>query len=216
MGRKQKDYSGQRFGMLVAIEPTQERKPHGNNVIWLCRCDCGNYVKVSTSEFRNGAHTVSCGCYRNALLSEKSKTHGHSKERLYTIWINMRRRCYDPNAKGYKNYGGRGIQVCERFNDYEYFREWAIGSGYDEFAKTGACTIDRIDGNGDYSPENCRWVSMKFQQNNKRNNVRLTHNGETKTASQWEDIMGYRRGLILDRIRRGWDVCRAIDTPPLK
>ena len=211
---KTKDYTGQRFGKLTALEPTNERKKTGNNVIWLCKCDCGNLVKIPTSEFSAKAHTRSCGCWRSEKMTISQTTHGGARERLYIVWMSMRRRCYEKKNKDYPNYGGRGIKVCDLFQDYGAFRKWAFESGYDPNANYGECTLDRIDANGDYEPQNCRWVSLANQNNNKRDNIKILHNGTTKTASEWERELGYSQGLIRDRIRRGWSTERAITQPP--
>lgn len=214
MGRKITDRTGQRYGRLTVLSLTDERKKSGNNAIWLCRCDCGNIVKVSSGELRSGARTKSCGCLKKSS-EKKNKTHGDSGSKLYVVWQSMRRRCYDPNASDYENYGGRGIKVCEYFEDYSNFREWALENGYDPSAKKWTCTLDRIDTDGDYEPSNCRWVDAIAQQNNKRNNVRVTYNGTTKTVSEWERTIGAKKGFVRDRLERGWSVEEALTKQPM-
>ncbi len=208
-----KDYTGMRFGRLTVLEPTDERKKPGNNVYWLCKCDCGNIIKVPTSEFRVNARTKSCGCLGREKLQKRNTTHGGSRDRLYTVWMSTRRRCYDEKLKEYKNYGKRGIKVCEYFEKYENFKKWAMENGYVPTAKYGECTLDRIDTSKGYCPENCRWVSLKEQENNRRNNTRVTYNGETKTITQWEQKFGMTKGLLRDRLKRGWTVEDAINRP---
>ena len=162
------DLKGQKFGRLLVIERkgSNERK----RALWLCKCDCGNEKIVIGDLLRNG-HVKSCGCLLKEYRQEKMTKHGYGKhnevDRLYRVWKGMKSRCYSKNAKSYKWYGARGIKVCDEWHDYNNFREWAYKNGYDENAKIGECTIDRIDSDGDYCPENCRWVGMDIQLKNK-------------------------------------------------
>ena len=172
------DITGCRFGKLVAIKPVDKRTNDGA-VHWLCACDCGNTTTVNGTSLRRGIQ-ISCGCTRLEhlnIIDRKTinhKTHGAcpidgKRERLYRVWDNIKQRCNNPNNTSYKYYGGRGIKMCDLWeSDYVSFREWAIANGYDKDAKQGQCTIDRIDNDGNYTPDNCRFVSMKTQAMNKR------------------------------------------------
>ena len=132
-------------------------------------------------------------------------------KRLYGIWSNMKTRCNNPKVKPYKNYGGRGITICDEWGKYDGFYKWAMSSGYQD-----NLTLDRIDSDGNYCPENCRWATQKEQQNNRRNNHLLTYNGETRTLKQWEEICGIDYTLIVHRLKRGMSVHDALFAIPKK
>lgn len=188
---KRIDLTGQHLGRWTVIEYVGNTR---TGAWWKCRCDCGTVRVVNGRRLRDGT-SKSCGCLRRELMSK----HGASGTRLYGIWTNMKGRCNNPNAEGYKDYGGRGIQVCEEWaHDFSVFQEWAMSHGYQE-----TLSIDRVDVDGNYCPENCRWVSMKEQQNNKRTNVFCEINGKTKTLSQWAEYANLPKYEIYDRWRRG-------------
>ena len=150
------DFRGKRFGKLLAIEPTEERV-HGK-VMWRCRCDCGNYCTVMSTRLASG-HTKSCGCYNSEHTIETNTTHGGRHTRLYSIWASMKTRCLNPNSKTYHYYGGRGISICDEWKDnFSAFRDWALSNGYRD-----DLTLDRIDSDKDYSPENCKWSTWHEQ-----------------------------------------------------
>lgn len=165
MGRI-KNLIGQRFGRLV-VESFSHSNKSGNSM-WNCKCDCGNTKVVCGSWLNNGA-VSSCGCYRKEKTALLKKSHGFKGTRLYNVWCNIKQRCNNPSYYQFEYYGGRGISICKEWNDsFQAFHDWAIENGYDENAKRGECTIDRIDVNGNYSPDNCRWVSMVVQNRNQR------------------------------------------------
>lgn len=156
---------GERFGRLLVTNETDLR--NGRRIVWECLCDCGNKVFATSYDLTSG-HTKSCGCLMRETVSAMFSKHHKENPRLYGVWKGMRARCNNPNHDAYKNYGGRGIRVCDEWNDYRNFLAWAVKNGYDENAKTGDCTIDRINNDGNYEPDNCRWVDMKVQSHNKR------------------------------------------------
>lgn len=157
---------GQRFGKLIVVsEAGNDKQRHA---LWHCKCDCGNEVDVITSQL-TGGKTQSCGCLGREHRTESRTKHHKSHTRLYNVWNGMRQRCNDPNHKSYSNYGGRGIKVCDEWSEYSVFEKWALENGYDVNAGYGVCTLDRIDVNGNYFPNNCRWVDIPTQAKNKRN-----------------------------------------------
>lgn len=161
------DLSGRRFGRLVVVKRADECVGHSyGHSLWMCLCDCGNETYVYGSNLLQGK-TKSCGCYHTEMIKAANSTHGESKTRLHRIWAGMKERCYNTRASNYHNYGGRGISVCDEWrNSFSAFRDWAVLNGYKDHL-----SIDRINVDGNYEPQNCRWATFIEQNNNKRNNL---------------------------------------------
>lgn len=178
-----KDLTGQRFGQLTVLGI--EDRP-GRKTYWICQCDCGNTKTVRSDSLQSGA-IRSCGCLKRSqdkVNLTANHSHKMSGTRLYGIWVNMKGRCYNIHDARYHRYGGRGIQVCEEWkNDFSAFCSWSLENGYAEDK-----TIDRIDNDGDYRPDNCRWTTVKAQCNNRSTNINITIGNATKTLTEWCDI----------------------------
>lgn len=205
------DLTGQRFGSLSVIgkAPSQvyidETGKKHTRAMWFCQCDCGSQIKmVRASHLKSGA-IVSCGCIGRKHSAEAKVTHGLSSTKLYGIWLNMKNRCYNPKVRSFKTYGNRGITVCEDWkNDFSVFSEWALANGYNEGSKYGECTLERINVDGPYSPENCTFVNLEAQANNRTTNVHVKYGGETYTLAQLSKHLGINYGTLQNRIKRGW------------
>lgn len=212
---KFRDLTGMRFGRLIVIERAEDhiRKDGHKRTRWLCKCDCGNVCTVNADNLTRGMQ-ISCGCHRKEALKKSTTTHGMADSRLYYVWYSMRKRCTNSNVKAFPQYGGRGITVCDEWeNDFKAFYDWAIKNGYDENAKKGVCEIDRIDNNLGYSPENCRISTRQEQMNNIRCNHWIEFNGEKHTLAQWGRITGMPASKIYQRIcKLGWSPERALTT----
>lgn len=213
MDRRRNDLSGKRFGYLTVEESSDDYiSPQGYHYpTWKCVCDCGRTVVVRGDSLKNG-HTKSCGC-KKIIGAIDRKIHSDNRKgnrsRLYNIWANMLQRCNNIGHPNYDVYGGRGIKVCADWNTYRVFKMWALNNGY-----SNILSLDREDTNGMYCPENCRWVSLKVQQNNKRNNHMLTYNGETLDMMQWSEKTGIPYSTLRSRINiLGWSSDKAITTP---
>lgn len=196
------DITGKKYGKLTVIE--QSGKDKHNNILWKCQCECGNVTSVSGYRLRNGV-VKSCGCFRKEFPAKRFRRHGLRHHPLYVIWVDMRRRCETEKDCRYKDYGGRGISVCEEWHDFQTFYNWAIKAGYKE-----ELSIDRIDNDENYTPQNCRWATREEQANNKRNNRPICIDGETKNLFQWCRQYNINPSTVITRINRGWSEKDAI------
>ena len=195
---------GKRFGRLTVVEEAGRDKHR--SILWKCKCDCGGESIVRTHNLRCG-NSTSCGCLHREKTKMINYKTGQYKSRIYHTWINMKTRCHTPTAWEYKNYGARGIVICDEWrNDFKAFYNWAMENGY-----TDELTIDRIDNDGNYCPENCRWVDRVTQNRNQRNTRLITYNGETKHLFDWADEFGINRNTLAGRLYRGWSIERALN-----
>lgn len=198
------DISGKRYNDLTVIE--RMKNANGGVVVWKCLCDCGNTTIVRGSNLKNGS-VKSCGC---RIYKSHNTTHNMSKTRIYREWASIKSRCYNKNLKSYKDYGGRGIKVCDDWiKSFESFRDWAYKNGYSD-----ELTIERKDLNGDYCPSNCMWIPFNEQQQNRRICYSFEHNGKTQNLTSWCNELGLPYKNIHNRIHKlGWSFERAISEP---
>lgn len=189
--RRSEDLTGKRFGRLCVTG--FERMGTQGKSYWSCVCDCGNKSIVERSALLSGG-TTSCGCGQRDAVT----THGMSDDPLYNSWRSMKHRCSSPNHESYERYGGRGITVCDDWVKFENFRDWSLDNGY-----TPGLSIDRIDNNAGYYPENCRWADIYTQNNNMSSNHRVRYNGISHTVAEWARIFNIRYRKLHDRICKG-------------
>jgi hypothetical protein len=195
---------GRTFGRLQVVSEADRigRKYR----FWQCRCACGETSVVRHDGLMRGDY-MSCGCFRIERVRAASTTHGMSQSSERTIWKGMHRRCRNEADPAFEHYGGRGIRVCERWQSFEAFLE-DMGR-----RPSKAHTLERNDNDGPYSEQNCRWATMKEQSANKRSNVLLTFNGQTKAVAVWAEELGFHRDALYARLRYGWSHDRALSTP---
>lgn len=196
--------TGQKFNHLTVL--SRNGVQGKGQAAWLCRCDCGNEATIRGDQIRSG-HTKSCGCQRMVIVKAAITTHGRARTRVHTIWIQMRGRCQNPNNSAFSYYGGRGIQVCERWESFENFL-----SDMGEPPTTGH-SIDRIDANSNYSPQNCRWSTDTEQSWNKRSTRFVDIGGIIKPMAVWIKEFGIGHGTVYKRMAKGMTPEEAITTP---
>lgn len=200
--------TGRRFGRLaVGARAANDRQ---GKPMWHCLCDCGSQTIVRSIALRNGS-SQSCGCLARELTRTRSITHGRTSTREWETWHRMKQRCYDPGIDGYMRYGGRGIQVCDRWRDsFEIFYSDMgdrPGPGY---------SIERVNNDGDYCPENCKWATAGEQARNRSTTVMITAEGRTMTAAEWARELNMSQTTISERISRGWTPARAVSEPVIR
>jgi len=198
--------NGDIFGRLLVLNYIYTKN---NKKYYKCKCSCGNYC-IKDKKYLLHSKSCSCGCLKSEeskkIQLKNCKTHGLSRTKLYSRWNIIKNRCYDEKNIGYKNYGGRGIKLCDEWkNNFSNFYDWALKNGYKD-----NLTIDRIDCDGNYCPENCRWVNMKIQNNNRRNNHLITINGETKTLSLWLKYYNISDSAYYNRLKNGMSEIEAL------
>jgi hypothetical protein len=196
------DFTNVRFGRLLAKRIDQSKEGKKGAPFWFCVCDCGSIRSVNYSNLASGM-TKSCGCLAKEMTSERSTIHGMYGTGTYNSWWAMTQRCNYKKHIEYQRYGARGIRVCEGWREFASFLE-------DMGERPEGTSIDRIDPDGDYCPENCRWADKKTQSYNRRTTRKMTVNGITKPVPQWADETGVKASVIRRRLDRGWEPERAI------
>jgi len=199
-----KDLAGQRFNRWLV--KTRAPNSKSGKARWLCICDCGNESILDSTSFTSG-NSKSCGCYEIEMSRLRFSTHGACRRPEYRIWASLKDRCLNPSDRAYKHYGARGITICNEWRDS--FAAFLRDMGH----RPAGMTLDRIDNNLGYSPQNCRWTTWQNQQRNKRSNHLVTLNGETLCLSEWAERQGFNEGIILYRLSHGWTPEEAILTP---
>lgn len=206
---KYTDLTGKTFGRLSVSD---ENYLNGKKRMWLCKCECGNEKYIKAESLKNG-RTNSCGCLYDETRGSSNKKHGLWASSLYWVFSMMKRRCFAKTDRSYKHYGGRGITICQEWlDDFKSFYDWSMANGY----KIGL-DIDRIENNGNYSPDNCRWTTRKVNQNNRRVSLRVEYNGKLCTMDELELMHGIPAQRISHRIKiNKWPIERAISEPVQK
>ena len=184
---------GNKYGKLTVIRPIH----NGTRWLWECSCECGGTTIAQPQRLIKGLQNA-CHCGRRRFLHEYHYVHGDSKTRLYEIWAGMKKRCNNPAVKRYDRYGGRGIRYCPEWESYPEFKKWALASEYYDGG-----TLDRIDNDGDYTPENCKWSTLKEQAANRSSSIVIERDGEKHILSDWCKILGLTYSTVYCRIHRG-------------
>lgn len=197
MSNPRNNLTGMVFGLLTVVSQADDYigKDGKARTRWKCICECGRRVDVLSYNLKRGNSRScgKCGVIKSAALSKHAGRH----TRLYSIWTGMKTRCYDQNNESYVNYGARGITMCDEWRtDFASFRDWALSNGYSEIL-----TIDRADNDGNYCPENCRWVDAKVQANNRRSSKYVSVGGKSMSLAAWADLLGYSRSIFHARAK---------------
>ena len=196
---RRKDLKGMKFNRLTALRVDEEKSKR--KTYWVCKCECGNIKSVRSDSLQDGS-IKSCGCYHSEVARKTAHSihkHKMTGTRLYSIWLGIKSRCTNPEAECYDRYGGRGIYICNEWeNNFETFMKWALNNGYEKNLQ-----IDRINNNDDYKPDNCRWVDIKTQCNNRRSNIIVEYNDEKYTLMQLAEKLDMNYGMLHARYKRG-------------
>ena len=195
---------GDRFGQLVVLREGQQKKGMRK---FVCRCDCGKIKSVYLNNLRRGL-TLSCGCLQRERTSKANTTHGMERTLIYQKYCSMKSRCSNKNTTGFHCYGGRGISVCDEWLNFEPFYKWAQENGHRD-----DLSLERVDVNGNYCPENCTWIPWGDQAKNTRTNRRITFGNKTMILADWGRELGINCITISSRIKRGWNIEKALTTP---
>lgn len=201
---KVKDITGQHFGRLTALYRLHNTK---GRTKWLCICECGNLKEITLSDLQSG-RVNSCGCLHSEVLIQRNLKHGKRHTKLYAVWRSIKTRCNNTADKNYKNYGARGIKMCDEWlHDFMSFYTWAMNNGYKE-----GLSIDRINNNGNYEPNNCQWTTREVQSRNIRSNRNYTINGVTHCLKDWCYVYNIKYNKVFDRIHKlGWPIEEALE-----
>lgn len=205
MGKERVNIVGKRFGRLTVLSYSHNK---GYTKYFLCKCDCGNQKIIAKNALTRGKQ-ISCGCARKERIANLNKLpDGYC--RLGKIFRSMKYRCYNQSSNHYHRYGGRGIKICDEWlSDIDSFRKWSIDNGYAD-----GLTIDRIDNDGDYSPDNCRWITREEQLNNTSRSVMLSYDGKTQTMTQWAKELNMPTSTLFNRLKvLGWSAERSLSEP---
>ena len=203
--KKEIDITNKKFGRWTAIKFSHKDK-NGQH-FWLCKCECGTVKTVNKISLLQGK-TLSCGCYSKEINIIRSTKHNLSHTRIYRIYMAIKARCYNEKVLCFKHYGGRGITICDEWkNDFVKFYDWSMNNGHND-----TLTIDRINVNGNYEPNNCRWISLQEQFKNRRSNRKYFYKNEEHTISEWSKIKNINYFTLRSRLDRGWDIGKSLET----
>lgn len=191
------DLTGMTFNYWTVLAYDEVKFVSGKSY-WICECVCGEERSIRADQLKSGV-SKSCGCHNREVKRKMMTTHGDSNTKLHKRWVAMRQRCSNPKNSRYHNYGGKGVKVCSEWEDFKVFKDWSLKNGYKD-----SLTIDRIDNKGDYSPDNCRFISNEAQQLNKSTNRLVTIGKVTMTVKEWCDTYNINRSCFVWRLNNGW------------
>lgn len=201
--KQMRSLDGNKYGRLTVIKTFRE---NGRTKVE-CICECGNTKVILADNLKRGK-IKSCGCYHDEAAKDNNITHNLRYTRIYNIFMGMKHRCFNKNNRAYSRYGGKGVTICDEWlNNFKAFYDWSISHGYDD-----TLSIDRIDSNGNYEPNNCRWANRKTQSQNRTNIKTYTYNGETHYLSEWAAILNIKKATLANRIKQGWSIEKAFST----